>query len=87
MMPSRLLAKARSEGREIVDVTPERAGWGYVGFRALRLVEGETEAFDSGTREWCIVVLTGTVDVRVDGRAIEGLGTRSSVFDPVAPAA
>jgi 5-deoxy-glucuronate isomerase len=86
-MPSPLLVKARPEGREIVDVTPERAGWHYVGFRALRLGPGEREVFDGGTREWCLVVLSGKVDVSVDGRSIEGLGTRGSVFDPVAPAA
>ena len=42
-MTSPLLAKARAHGREIVDVTPERAGWSYVGFRALRLDAGEVE--------------------------------------------
>ena len=36
-MVSPLLAKAAPEGREIVNVTPERAGWTHVGFRALRL--------------------------------------------------
>ena len=31
-MVSPLLAKAASKGREIVNVTPERAGWAHVGF-------------------------------------------------------
>ena len=35
-MPSHLLAKAAPSGREIVEVTPERAGWTHIGFRALR---------------------------------------------------
>ena len=34
-MTSPLLAKAKRDGREIVNVTPERAGWTHVGFRAL----------------------------------------------------
>ena len=60
-MTSPLLAKARHEGREIVNVTPERAGWTHVGFRALRLAEGDSEALDTGARELCIVVLAGKV--------------------------
>ncbi len=84
---SPLLAKARREGREIVEVTPERAGWTHVGFRALRLADGETESFDTGARELCVVVLTGRADVTVDGATFESLGTRDSVFEPVSPAA
>ncbi len=86
-MVSPLLAKARAEGREIVDVTPERAGWTHVGFRALRLKAGESEAIDTGAREVCLVVLTGTVDVDVDGRTFAGLGSRKSVFEEISPAA
>jgi 5-deoxy-glucuronate isomerase len=86
-MTSPLLVKAAPNGREIVSVTPESAGWSYVGFRALRLGAGESEALDTGSRELCIVVLSGTVDVTVDSRRFEQLGTRASVFEPVAPAA
>ena len=82
-----LVAKAAKEGREIVEVTPERAGWSHVGFRAIRLGAGEREALDTGARELCVVVLTGTVDIEVDGVAYESLGTRRSVFEPVSPAA
>jgi 5-deoxy-glucuronate isomerase len=86
-MVSPLLVKARPEGREIVDVTPERAGWTHVGFRALRLKAGESEALATGTRELCLVVLTGTADVNVDGRSFPALGTRQSVFEEKSPAA
>jgi len=86
-MVSPLLVKASPEGREIVDVTPERAGWTHVGFRALRLKAGESEALATGTRELCLVVLTGTVDVNVDGQRFAALGTRQSVFEEKAPAA
>ena len=86
-MVSPLLAKARPEGREIVDVTPERAGWTHVGFRALRLKAGEAETLATGTRELCLVVLTGTVDVTVDGQLHPNLGTRRSVFEERSPAA
>lgn len=86
-MVSPLLAKAASTGREIVNVTPERAGWTHVGFRAVRLAAGETETVNTSTRELCLVVLTGTVTVTVDGQTYKKLGSRTSVFDKVSPAA
>ena len=85
-MVSPLLAKAAKSGREIVDVTPQRAGWTHVGFRAVRLAAGETEHVETGERELCLVVLTGTVTVEVDGTAYRDLGERDSVFDKVGPA-
>jgi 5-deoxy-glucuronate isomerase len=81
-----LLVKARP-GRDIVEVTPERADWAHVGFRALRLGNGDTEALHTGTRELCLVVLSGRAEVSVDSRSFGPLGTRSSVFEPVSPAA
>ncbi|MCB4365589.1 5-deoxy-glucuronate isomerase [Hydrogenophaga taeniospiralis] len=86
-MVSPLLAKAVPTGREIVNVTPERAGWTHVGFRALRLAAGESEAVETGERELCLVVLTGTVDVTIDGETYSHLGTRNRVFEDVSPAA
>ena len=86
-MVSPLLLKAHAEGRDIVSVTPEQAGWKHVGFRALRLAAGDSEAFETGARELCVVVLKGTVDVEVDGVAYTGMGTRTSVFDDASPAA
>lgn len=85
-----LLVKARPEGRCIVDVTPARAGWQHVGFRAERVSAGGTTAFSTGGRELCLVVLTGTVDVAVEGAQTlvqRHLGMRDSVFDDLPPAA
>ena len=86
-MVSPLLAKAAPQGREIVNVTPERAGWTHVGFRALRLKTGETETVETGRRELCLVVLTGTVEVVVDSQTYSHLGARDSVFADMSPAA
>jgi 5-deoxy-glucuronate isomerase len=86
-MVSPLLAKAAATGREIVNVTPERAGWTHVGFRALRLSAGEVETVQTGSRELCLVVLSGSVDVEVDSQTYAGLGRRSSVFEEISPAA
>ncbi|HSI50637.1 MAG TPA: 5-deoxy-glucuronate isomerase [Ideonella sp.] len=90
-MTSPLLVKASPEGREIVTVTPERAGWRHVGFQALRLAPGESQTVATGERELCLVVLSGKVDVQVAGagaaQSFPALGTRASVFEPVSPAA
>ena len=42
-MVSPLLIKAAPQGREIVTVTPESAGWDYVGFQAIRLSAGQAQ--------------------------------------------
>jgi 5-deoxy-glucuronate isomerase len=84
---SPLLVKARHEGRGIVEVTPESAGWKHVGFRALRLNAGESERVDTGARELCVVVLAGRVTVQAGEHRFDAIGTRQSVFDDMAPAA
>jgi 5-deoxy-glucuronate isomerase len=65
----------------ILEVTPETAGWRYVGFRALKLKAGDTfEGLEQG-REACMVILSGTVSVEVSEDSFDGLGGRESVFD------
>jgi 5-deoxy-glucuronate isomerase len=53
-----------SADETILAVTPESAGWGYVGFEAVRLGGGARVTRDSGDREVCIVVVEGTAHVR-----------------------
>ena len=86
-MVSRLQIKAAPSGRDIVEVTPDSAGWEHVGFKAIRLAAGERESIATGARELCLVVLSGTVDVAVDKQQFPSLGVRDSVFDEVSPAA
>jgi 5-deoxy-glucuronate isomerase len=80
----KLLLKSQP-GRDAVGVTPEQAGWEYVGFSAHRLADGESLAVDTGAREYCLVVLAGTVTVSVAGRIWPGIGARRSVFEDSAP--
>ncbi|RQO76042.1 5-deoxy-glucuronate isomerase [Aquitalea sp. FJL05] len=79
-----LLVKA-GKGREIADITPHRAGWQHVGFRALRLDVGEQENWLDAGRECCLVILSGKLAVRAGDQAWDSLGERSSVFDDQAP--
>ena len=80
-----LLVKARRSGKEIVRVTPQSAGWKYVGFAAYRLAPRETIALEAGLLERCIVVLSGTVSVRSGGPVWTEIGERASVFEDRSP--
>ena len=80
-----LLVKAQREGSTIARVTPESAGWRYVGFAAHRMSEGDTLDVHETGREVCIVVLTGTVTIETDGQRFSSLGARDSVFEDTAP--
>jgi len=80
-----LLVKARREGRDIVTVTPQSAGWRYVGFSAHRLAAGESLRIDQPSDELCIVVLGGVVTVSQRDARFAEIGERRSVFDDGAP--
>jgi 5-deoxy-glucuronate isomerase len=44
-------------------VTPETAGWEYVGFEVIRLEEGGSAQRETGGEEVCLVVLSGRCSV------------------------
>ena len=78
---SNLLVRSESpdaDGR-VLAITPESAGWRYVGFEVYRLVPGKRLERDAPDRETCIVVLSGRVALGAGGR--EWRGGRESVFD------
>ncbi len=56
-------AGAPAPDASILTVTPESAGWEYVGFEVLSLEEGAVAARDTGGRELCVVVISGSVQV------------------------
>ena len=62
----------------VLRVTPESAGWKYVGFAVYR--DGRvTSRLDD--RETCVVVLSGRANLAAGGREWPGAGGRASVFD------
>jgi 5-deoxy-glucuronate isomerase len=80
-----LLVKGRRTGRDIVTVTPQSAGWSYVGFSAHRLAAGESLASATGDNEACVVVLSGVVTVATRDGTWREVGDRASVFADGAP--
>ena len=83
-MSLRLRSHAPDGDGTVLEVTPESAGWRYVGFRVVRLAAGQSYAHREEGREACLVVLTGTVAVEAAGERFETLGGRETVFDGAA---
>jgi len=84
-MNAPLLVKSAAAGRTIACVTPESAGWRYVGFEAIRLAAGESMSGSTGGRELCIVLIAGRVSVRSEELSWEDIGGRTHPFEDVAP--
>ncbi|HEX2813588.1 MAG TPA: 5-deoxy-glucuronate isomerase [Sphingopyxis sp.] len=68
----------------LLDITPESAGWQYVGFRVVRLAAGARYNHVEDGREACLVILTGTVSVDAGGEHFGDIGGRETVFDGAA---
>ncbi|TMG03122.1 MAG: 5-deoxy-glucuronate isomerase, partial [Chloroflexi bacterium] len=62
-------------------VTPESAGWSYVGFEVHELRRGDGIRPSTGTREVCVVMLSGQADIAAGSHAWKSVGSRNSVFD------
>jgi 5-deoxy-glucuronate isomerase len=65
----------------LVRVTPQSAGWRYVGFEAYRLARGTRLERETGEREVCLVLLSGRAAVAGAGREWPDVGSRDDVFE------
>lgn len=66
--------------RTLVEVTPERAGWDTIAFRAYRLAAGDDITFSAEGCECVVVILGGQVHVDSNRGHWRELGTRANVF-------
>jgi 5-deoxy-glucuronate isomerase len=62
-------------------LTPEEAGWSYIGFLVRRLAPRQPLALETGGSEAAIVVLTGVVEVRSTVGEWSAVGRRHDIFD------
>jgi 5-deoxy-glucuronate isomerase len=74
-----------SNDRPVLSITPETAGWSYVGFDVYRLKPGETISKLTGDREYCLVLLSGKANVSTADHTWTALGQRMSVFEQIPP--
>lgn len=61
-------------------VTPQSAGWRYVGFEVFDMQPGQSLARDTEDREACIVLMSGRAAVRAGARDFGVIGERPTVF-------
>jgi 5-deoxy-glucuronate isomerase len=66
-------------------ITPEDAGWQYVGFDLHRLQPGDTVSAETGGREAILVLVEGKASVMACGRDFGTLGQRMDVFERTPP--
>ena len=66
-------------------ITPESAGWSYVGFDLWRLAPGQAAAAPTGMREVIIVMVEGKARLTGAGRDWGVLGDRMDLFEKTAP--
>ena len=80
-----LLRRATTREGTAHAITPETAGWQYVGFSEHRLKSGQGLIIAPDDRERAVVVLEGAADLRAGTQRWPALGSRDSVFDGPAP--
>jgi 5-deoxy-glucuronate isomerase len=79
-MPNLLVKPKGGQGR-VTHITPESAGWTYVGFDLHRLAPGEAASAETGDREACLVFISGNGHVTADGKDMGDAGERVSPFE------
>ncbi|MFD1796851.1 5-deoxy-glucuronate isomerase, partial [Paracoccus aurantiacus] len=82
---SRLLHRPFGTHGKVHQITPDMAGWRYVGFGLYRLRAGETAAEATGGREVILVMVEGKARLRAAGRDWGELGQRMDVFERTPP--
>ena len=75
----------RKADGNVLEVTPETAGWKYVGFKLHKLAAGETAEAETGDREVCLVLVTGEANVWAGEVRFDSIGGRKSVFEGKKP--
>ena len=80
-----LLRKPTGTHGKVHDITPEDAGWRYVGFSLYRLRAGDHVSEATGSREVILVMVEGKAAISGAGQDWGVLGERMSVFEKTPP--
>lgn len=76
-----LLIKPSEATGKVIDVTPQSAGWRYVGFAVHKLAEGQEVSAATGDREVCLVLISGVARISAGGADLGEMGGRMSPFE------
>lgn len=80
-----LLHKPFGAHGKVHDITPQSAGWRYVGFALHKLRAGDSVAEATGDREVILVMIEGKAAIQAAGRDWGVLGERMNVFEKTPP--
>ena len=80
-----LLRKPTGTRGKVHDITPESAGWGYVGFTLYRLAAGDVAEEITGDTEVILVLVEGKAQVHAAGQDWGEMGERMDVFEKTPP--
>ncbi len=80
-----LIRKPFGTHGKVHQITPESAGWRYVGFSLYRLRPGDTAAEATGAREVMLVMVQGKASITGAGQDWGVLGDRMDVFEKSPP--
>ena len=82
---SKLLVKPSGARGKVHDITPQSAGWSYVGFGLHHLAAGESAAEATQGREAILVLVEGKATIEAGGQDFGALGERMNVFEQTKP--
>lgn len=82
---SQLLRKPFGTHGKVHEITPQSAGWRYVGFSLYRLRAGEVVAEATGAHEVILVMVEGKAAITAAGQDWGVLGERMDVFEKTPP--
>jgi 5-deoxy-glucuronate isomerase len=82
---SELLRRPFGGHGKVHEITPQSAGWRYVGFSLYHLRAGEVAAEATGAREVILVMVEGRATLTAAGQDWGSLGDRMSVFEKTPP--
>ena len=66
-------------------ISPESAGWKYVGFETYHLKKGDILKRPTGSQEICVTLLSGHADISSNNETWKDLGKRKSIFERIPP--
>ena len=82
---SDLHRKPTGDHGKLHDISPESAGWTYVGFELYRLAPGESAEAATGDREVILVLVEGKARLTGAGQDFGEMGDRMDVFEKTPP--
>ncbi len=69
----------------VLSITPQSAGWEYIGFDVYSLKKGQKLKKNTENQEICIVILTGKSNVSTKEEKWENIGQRMDIFEKIPP--